>query len=250
MHDTMPLSSFLQKERPRTAAFSPAYTPPRYSKSGELPTQPSPKLTLTPSSHLRENVWLGRGGWAGFRPLFWTKQAMSTRVQKVYRLKDFVFGLTRERFESSLGSSWLNDVQYTFIISKGKLNVGFFYSSERGKIQILSSIMADPKHRCLIQFDLDAGYAKKFSRWEECLENYPRRSKQFYLTKTFWSNLFFRFFFRWYEQIIWCSCPYFTSASKRVFNSVKYFFFPFQFALIYYLQTFPCAIKLLLLKRV
>ena len=25
----MPISSFLQKERPRTAAFSPAYTPPR-----------------------------------------------------------------------------------------------------------------------------------------------------------------------------------------------------------------------------
>lgn len=29
-HDTMPISSFLQKERPRTAAFPPAYTPPRY----------------------------------------------------------------------------------------------------------------------------------------------------------------------------------------------------------------------------
>ena len=28
-HDTMPISSFLQKERPRTAAFTPAYTPPR-----------------------------------------------------------------------------------------------------------------------------------------------------------------------------------------------------------------------------
>ena len=28
-HDTMPISLFLQKERPRTAAFSASYTPPR-----------------------------------------------------------------------------------------------------------------------------------------------------------------------------------------------------------------------------
>ena len=61
MHDTMPISSFLQKERPRTAAFSPAYTPPRYSKRGKLSNHPSPKSTLTLSCHLRQNVWLGRG---------------------------------------------------------------------------------------------------------------------------------------------------------------------------------------------
>ena len=86
----------------------------------------------------------------------------NTPCKHVYRLKDFVFDLTGERFESSLGSSWLYSKHSSY--QKGKLNVGLFYSSERGKIQILYSIMADPKHVRLIQFDLDAGYAKKYSR--------------------------------------------------------------------------------------
>ena len=116
MHDTMPISSFLQKERPRTAAFSPAYTPPRYSKSGKLPTHPSPKSTLTLKSHLGQNGRLGKG-WVDTFPDSYPEphilcQQMTTQVQNVSQLKVFLFfGLIRERFESSLGLSWLNDEQ-------------------------------------------------------------------------------------------------------------------------------------------
>ncbi|KAL9955438.1 hypothetical protein ACROYT_G036766 [Oculina patagonica] len=91
LHDTMPISSFLQKERPRTAAFSPAYTPPRLLPAGGDVNSPNmvhdPLIGASPGRlRLQDAIsQQGQGGTLGGFPIRFL--ILVTRLSKILLVK-------------------------------------------------------------------------------------------------------------------------------------------------------------------
>ncbi|KAJ7373490.1 Protein lin-9 [Desmophyllum pertusum] len=90
-NDTMPISSFLQKERPRTAAFSPAYTPPRLLPAGGDVNSPNmvhdPLIGASPGRlRLQDAIsQQGQGGTLGGFPIRFL--ILVTRLSKILLVK-------------------------------------------------------------------------------------------------------------------------------------------------------------------
>ncbi|RMX60037.1 hypothetical protein pdam_00004520 [Pocillopora damicornis] len=90
-HDTMPISSFLQKERPRTAAFTPAYTPPRLLPAGSDLNSPNmvhdPLIGASPGRlRLQDAIsQQGQGGTLGGFPIRFL--ILVTRLSKILLVK-------------------------------------------------------------------------------------------------------------------------------------------------------------------
>lgn len=90
-HETMPISSFLQKERPRTAAYPPAYTPPRLLPAGADLSSPNmvhdPLIGASPGRlRLQDAIsQQGQGGTLGGFPIRFL--ILVTRLSKILLVK-------------------------------------------------------------------------------------------------------------------------------------------------------------------